>query len=84
MFDKSCEINIFDNSYLSHNIIDFKIHGKLLYMIFQYGWEPVLSQHRIFIGFEAIVENKYVFVTRLLFNLLYPSVTLRGKCHFLG
>ena len=28
----------------------------MLYMIFQYGWEPVLIQ-RILIGFEAILET---------------------------
>ena len=30
----------------------------MLFMIFQYGWEPVLI-HRIFIGFEAKYLNYY-------------------------
>ena len=30
--------------------------NTMLYMIFQYGWEPVLI-HRILIGFEAILES---------------------------
>ena len=30
----------------------------ILFVIFQYGWEPVLIQ-RIIIGFEAILEMSY-------------------------
>ena len=31
----------------------------MLYLIFQYGWKQVLIQ-RILIGFEAILEKKYL------------------------
>ena len=31
------------------------------YMIFQYGWEPVIIQ-QISIGFEAILENIFIFI----------------------
>ena len=33
----------------------------MIYMIFQYDFEPVLNQ-RILIGFEAILEINYLFV----------------------
>ena len=31
----------------------------MLYMIYQYGWKPVLIQ-RILIGFETILENRII------------------------
>ena len=37
-------------------LISWKIvYNTMLFMIFQYGWEPILIQ-RIFIGSEAILE----------------------------
>ena len=40
----------------------------MLYMIFQYGSEPVLIQ-QILIGFEAILENLFVCLARSLGQL---------------
>ena len=51
------------------SLLFVKVVGNtMLYMIFQYGWEPVLIQ-RISIGFEAILENdlNLCFVLYLLF-----------------
>ena len=42
----------------------------MLYMIFQYGREPVLIQ-RILIGFEAILERIKSFLPKAIFMIWY-------------
>ena len=47
----------------------------MLYMIFYYGWEPVLIQ-RISIGFQAILEKVTIAVITTMFMNIIVLVSL--------
>ena len=51
----------------------------MLYIIFQYGWEPVLTQW-ILIGFEAIMENFSWYIKDM--NVFLQSLGRRLLCYY--